>query len=74
MSSITKVNVHVTVISFFDPKRNQVSKHKIIDKVTAINCRKLIKEMDSRNIFIEKETTIESFEVDTKALYALKGV
>ena len=68
----TKVKVHITTIKFFDPKINSVNTHKVLGKMTVINCKKLTKQLNKDNIFIEKNTTLDQFSVDTKTLYDLK--
>ena len=68
----TNVAVQFTVLKFYDAETNTVIKVERIGKMTASNCRKFIKEMNEKNVFIGKTTTYINFQVDSAKLYSLK--
>lgn len=74
MATKTKVTIDVTTISFFDAKRQTAATVRVLDKLTVINSRKYVRTIHDDNVFLSKVNSRESFEVDTEALYQLKGV
>lgn len=74
MAAKTKVTIDVTTISFFDAKRQTAATVRVLDKLTVINSRKYVRAIHDDNVFLSKVNSRESFEVDTEALYQLKGV
>lgn len=69
----TKVTVDVTTISFFDYRRQAQATCKVLDKLTVIKSKKHVRALHNDNVFLSKVNSRESFEVDTQALYDLKG-
>lgn len=68
----TNVTVQFTVLKFYDAETNTVVEVERIGKMTVSNCRKYVKEMNEKNIFIGKTTTNTKFQVDSAKLYSLK--
>lgn len=68
----TKVKVSFTNIKYFNEESETVSETKIIGKQTMIQAKKLVKELEGKNILISKDNVKEEFHVNTVALYALK--
>lgn len=68
----TKVKVSFTNIKYFNEESETVSETKIIGKQTMIQAKKLVKELEGKNVLISKDNVKEEFHVNTVALYALK--
>ena len=70
--SETQVKVVFTNIKFFNEDENTVGEMKIIGKKTMLDAKKLVKELEGKNILISKDILKEEFSVDTESLYSLK--
>lgn len=70
----TKVKVHVTTIKFFDSATDSVNEMEHPSRLTMVEAKKLIKDINENNVLIHKETMIDEFEVSTTELFKLKGV
>lgn len=68
----TKVKVTFTNIKYFNEEKETVSEMKIIGKLTMIAAKKMVKELEGKNVLISKDNVKEEFYVNTVALYALK--
>jgi|AntDeeMinimDraft_6_1070357.scaffolds.fasta_scaffold03573_2 hypothetical protein len=68
----TKVKVSFTNIKYFNEDKNEVGEMKIIGKQTMIKAKKMVKELEGKNVLISKENVNEQFHVNTIALYSLK--
>lgn len=68
----TKVKVGFTNIKYFNEEKETVSEMKIIGKKTMVECKKLVKELEGKNVLISKDNVKEEFYVNTVALYSLK--
>ena len=71
-SETTKVKVVFTNIKYFNEDSNTVGELKIIGKKTMIEAKKLVKDLEGKNVLISKDNIKEEFSVNTVALYALK--
>lgn len=68
----TKVKVRFTVIKFFNEDKNQIEDLRLIGKMSAVECKKHVKGLNSANVYITKSNDDEELEVNTVELYQLK--
>ena len=68
----TLVKVRSTSIKFFSEETNSVEDVLIVGKMSVLDCKTYVRELNDKNVFISKENINEEFEVNTVALYALK--
>jgi hypothetical protein len=69
----TTVKVKHTLIKFFNEELNTVKEVSVTGKLSVPECQKFVKEMNAKNVYILKEMTTETFDVNTVALMQLKG-
>lgn len=69
----TKVKVRFTIIKFFNEDANEINDLRLIGKMSAVECKKHIKSLNSDNVYITKSNDFEEFEVNTVDLYQLKA-
>lgn len=69
---LTTVKVQITEIKYYDKNLNRANTIKKLGRITVINCRKLLRQMDEGHLFISKTNHTETFQVSTEQLYSLK--
>lgn len=72
MSSLTPVKVHLSTVKFFDTKLNAVNTVQHLGKITVIEAKALVRDINPSNTFINKSTRVEEFEVNTQSLLELR--
>lgn len=68
----TTVKVAVTNVKYFSNAENTLQEIELLGRWRVVECRAYIRNLDKLNIYITKETTTDSFEVNTVELYQLK--
>ena len=69
----TNVKVSFTNIRYLDNSTNELKTERLIGKLSLSQCKDYLKS-NPDSIYIDKTHDIESFSVDTNALYQLKGL
>lgn len=69
----TKVKVRITTISYFNHETESIREHSLLGRFTVVECRKIVRDLNTKNIYVSKETKVDEFEVNTQQLYNLKG-
>lgn len=68
----TLVKIRFTEIKYFNEELEKVETVKVLGKLTIVESRKYITEINKNNILVSKLNTYEEIKVNTVALYQLK--
>lgn len=71
-TATTLVKVRSTLIKFYNSETDKAEDLKALGKFTLAQAKKYVKEINSKNVLINKENVDEEFYVNTVTLYQLK--
>lgn len=69
---MTTVKIQCTEVKYYSAESNTIVTVELMGKIPVAYCKKYVKKLNDKNIFIGKSSTNISFKVCSFELYALK--